>query len=152
MRNLFLILLIAIAFFGCTKSNTPTHLPTQWDFNAIPHSGVTTIFNGDSLYTVDSLGESVTIKFYAPPKTNGTYSVNNGEPTAPNYCEIILAGEIILNNSAPPFISTGYYNDQVVVTFIGGKISASFTSILLSNNIGSLPENLAYISGTLTQQ
>ena len=92
------------------------------------------------------------MKFYAPPTTNGTYSVSDGYPTAPNYCEIILSGEIILNNPAPPFISTGYSNDKVVVTFSGGRISASFSSILLSNNIGSLPENLAYISGTLTQQ
>jgi hypothetical protein len=153
MKYLIPAILIIIVFNGCNKTNPPP-LPilTEWDFNALPHNGITTTFNGNTLYTIDSLGESVTMKFYAPPTTNGTYSVSDGYPTAPNYCEIILSGEIILNNPAPPFISTGYSNDKVVVTFSGGRISASFSSILLSNNIGSLPENLAYISGTLTQQ
>jgi hypothetical protein len=155
MKKTFLFVLIAIIFYGCSKSDPPyvaTPLPTEWDFNGLPYNGITTTFKGNILYTIDSLGESVTIKFYAPPATNDTYSVSNGYPTAPDYCEIILSGEIILNNPAPPFISTGYYSDKVIVTFLGDKISASFSSILLSNNIGSFPQNFAYISGTLIQQ
>ena len=154
MKNLFLIILIVTTSFGCSKNNPPvvTPLPTQWDFNGITHHGVSTKFNGDSLFSIDSLGESVAIIFNTPPSANSTYSVSNGQSGVHNSCEIILEGEKILNNPAPPFISTGYYSDRVTVSLSGGKISASFSTILLSNNIGSLSENTAYITGTLTQQ
>jgi hypothetical protein len=141
------ILFISFLFYSCKKPNTVSSLaPTisQWLFKNTNYVGVYTSFNDTILDAIDSIGDEVSINFGKVPTAQSVFVVNDGMVTDTSGCYI----NVSIINGGGLYRSTNVQGQQVNVTVIQGKITASFANITVEN----FNNVIAAISGTLIQQ
>jgi hypothetical protein len=143
MKKIFPLVLIVVLFFSCTRSspNNPSPTSSQWVFDGMARKGVTTFFtNSVDLISIDSLTNTANVFFPSKPTTNGTYTVT-ANPPAGGQC---IVG---MSDNSDSYTSTGVAGDKVTVTVSGGKVTASFSNIAVSDGYVT-----KMVSGTLVQQ
>jgi hypothetical protein len=148
MRASFITIIIAtfsIILFGCKKSTPPTvtttSATTQWTIDGITFKGISTYFvSAADLFSSDSSGNAIDVYFSAIPTVNATYTVTALPPSAG---QCIVGADLISSDS---YTSTGVSGDKVTVTVSGGKVTASFTNITMSD--GSVTKT---VTGTVAQ-
>jgi hypothetical protein len=153
MKKLFLFVITAMLFYGCSKSNsgsTATSSTSQWTLNGVTYNGVTTGYNDTSsglgiLVSVDAKGNSLSVIFFSHPSANGTYVVTDESPIPAN--SVTIQMYVYSGGSGEIYTSTGKAGDQLNLTITNEKVKVSFTDITLANG-----STMATGSGTALQQ
>lgn len=155
MKKLFLLALIAlsaIAISSCKKSNPAPVVSNQWTIDGSTFNNVDSgIQGGDTLYAVDDHQNELWIAFGQAP-VPGTYAVVNwianitGTVLTTTQCDIYAIRE---DPSFLPYTSNGGSGNTVKVTVTGGKITATFSNIIMTSDLGV---NNIMLSGSFTQK
>jgi hypothetical protein len=148
------IVLILIAS-ACKKSSVASSNQSQWKVNNKTYIGNTTVFGGtyfeSNAYpdSTDSLTNILVIGFSQRPVANGKFAVV-GETTTPNSkeCILVAAKEYPSSPLTQGDISIGNPGDSVTVTIVNGKITATFSSIIVQD----VNKFYTSISGKLIEQ
>ena len=156
MKKLFLLALIAlsaITISSCKKnsSNPAPVVSNQWTIDGSTLKNVYCgIQGGDTLYAVDDDQNGLIITFGQAP-VPGTYSVVQCMEAFPTVLTKTQC-DISANTPAPPYVeyfSNGGSGNTVKVTFTGGKVTATFSNIIMSSSAGG---NNITLSGSVTQK
>ncbi len=153
MKKLFLLALIAVFFYGCSKSNsgsTTKPSTSQWTLNGVTYKGVLTGYNDTSsglgiLVSVDAKGNSLSVIFFSHPSADGTYVVTNGSAVPAN--SVYIQMYVYSGGTGVIYTSTGKTGDQLNLTITNEKVNVSFTDITMANG-----STVATGSGTALQQ
>ncbi len=154
MKLLLTVLTVATIMVStsCSKNNSKKNTnPTssEWTYHDTTFKGLVTGYDSLSAYPIlssrDSLGNMIYLLFNSRPTANGTFTVVQNVEDSSNVNAYV---SISISSSASSLIynSTGKPGDVMHVTFVNGKLQATFSNITILSTL-----DITTVSGTLLE-